>query len=93
MSVPVEIVKALVLPAEKLITAVQSAIGKIYEPHYIKKMAQAKAQKIELLGNAVRNNSDLSIVISDKKIKIKTRYSGVKLFCRNPFFSFLYNSI
>jgi len=73
MSVPVEIVKALVLPAEKLITAVQSAIGKIYEPHYIKKMAQAKAQEIELLGNAVRNNSDLSIVISDKKIKIKNK--------------------
>lgn len=73
MSVPVEIVKALVSPIEKLVVAVQSAIGKIYEPHYIKKIAQAKAYEIELLGNAVRNNSDLAITVNGEKLKIKNK--------------------
>lgn len=37
-----EVVQALVSPAEKLIEAVSGAIGKAYEPHHIKYGKQKK---------------------------------------------------
>ncbi len=57
-----EIVNAAVGPANKLIDAVTSAIGKAYEPKYVRKMAEAKAYEIKVIGEELRNNADLPIV-------------------------------
>lgn len=57
-----EIVKALVKPTEKLIDAVQGAIGKAYEPRHKRKMADATAYEITTIGQAMRENSDIPIV-------------------------------
>lgn len=71
MSIPVEIVKALVSPAEKLIVAVRSAIGKMYEPYHLKKVAEAK-QYERLLDIAEHGEYDL--VVKGRKIKLKDKY-------------------
>ena len=62
MGNPVEIVKALVSPVEKLIDAVQSAIGKAYEPRHIRRIADAKAYEIAKIGQAMRETGDIPIV-------------------------------
>lgn len=56
-----DIISAVVSPANKLIDNVSAAIGKVYEPHYKIKMAKAEAKQIELIGEALRNNTDVSI--------------------------------
>ena len=61
MSDMLDVVKTFVSPCEKLITAVQSAIGKAYEPRYVKRMADAKAYEIAAIGQAMRDNSDIAI--------------------------------
>lgn len=81
MSNVVDIVKALVSPAEKLIDAVQGAIGKIYEPHYTKKMAIAEAKGISLISQAIRENGDMSIIYKSDKLTIKNKY--VKHYLQN----------
>lgn len=67
-----ELVQALVSPAEKLIDAVSGAIGKAYEPKYIKKMADAKAYELKLISDTVRNNSDVPIVYDSTGVSIDT---------------------
>ncbi|MGN0594837.1 MAG: DUF2806 domain-containing protein [Hominimerdicola sp.] len=68
-----EIVTALVSPVEKLMDTVSEAIGKAYEPHHLKKMADAKAYEIETLGNALRNNCDMPIVYNaDGSVQVDT---------------------
>lgn len=57
-----KIVTAAVEPANKLIEAVTGAIGKAYEPRYIRKMADAKAYEIKTISDELRNNADLPIV-------------------------------
>ena len=44
-----------------MIDTISSALGKIYEPHYIKKMADARAYEIEKISNIVRDNCDLPL--------------------------------
>lgn len=68
----VELVKALVSPTEKLIDAVSGAIGKAYEPHHIRKMADAKAYELRQISEAVRNNSDVPIVYDSTGVSIDT---------------------
>lgn len=67
-----EVVQALVSPAEKLIEAVSGAIGKAYEPHHICKMADAKAYELKTISDAVRNNSDVPIVYDSTGVSIDT---------------------
>lgn len=57
-----EAVKALVSPCEKLIEALQSAIGKAYDPRYVRKMADAKAYEIKRISMALSESSDIPIV-------------------------------
>lgn len=57
-----EMVQALVSPAEKLIEAVSGAIGKVYEPKHIRKMADTKAYELQVISDTVRNNSNVPIV-------------------------------
>ena len=67
-----EIVQALVSPTEKLIDAVSGAIGKAYEPRYVRKMAEAKSYELKLIADAVRNNSDVPIVYDSTGVAIDT---------------------
>lgn len=62
-----EIVVAAVEPAKKLIDAVSRAIGKAYEPNHIRKMADAKAYELSVIGEKLRNNSDLPIIYDSSK--------------------------
>lgn len=67
-----EMVQALVSPAEKLIEAVSGAIGKVYEPKHIRKMADAKAYELQVISDTVRNNSDVPIVYGSTGVSIDT---------------------
>ena len=61
MGEALEIVKTLVSPTEKLTNSVKNAIGIMYEPRHIKKMADAKAYEINTIGKALRENNDVII--------------------------------
>ncbi len=61
MGKSVEIINAIMTPANKLLDAVTSAIGKAYEPRHIRKMAEAKAYEISTIGQALRDNVDIEI--------------------------------
>jgi len=50
-----ELIKAASLPACKLIEAIENAIGKAYEPRYIRKMADAKVYEIKAISDELRN--------------------------------------
>lgn len=69
----VEIINALNQPTQRLINAVSGAIGKVYEPHYKKRMADAEAYEIEKIGNTIRANCDMPIVYNpDGTLQIDT---------------------
>ena len=72
MSTAVEIIKALVSPANKLIDSVTAAIGKAYQPRHVRKMAEAKAHEIELVSKAMRENADVPIVYAKGEISVST---------------------
>lgn len=57
----VDAINALNQPAQKLIDTVSAAIGKVYEPRHIRKMADAEAYRINTVSEAMRNNCDLPI--------------------------------
>lgn len=67
-----DIVQAMVSPVEKLIETVSGAIGKIYEPRHVRKMAEAKAYELKLIADAVRNNKDLPVVYNTNGFSIDT---------------------
>ena len=62
MSKVIEAIKTFVEPANKLIDAVSSAIGKVYEPTHVKRMANAHAHEINVIGKALSENADIPIV-------------------------------
>lgn len=72
MADALEIAKVLVSPCEKLISATQAAIGKLYEPRYNKRMADAKAYEIQQVGKALAENSDIPIVYDKGSITMDT---------------------
>lgn len=80
MSNPVaEVVTALVKPAEKLIGAISKGIGALYEPHRIKKLADAEAYKIKTIGQALSENSDLPVKYNNGKISADlTEYENLQ---------------
>lgn len=72
MSEAIEVAKALVSPCEKLISATQSAIGKAYEPRYLKRMADAKAYEIRQISQALSESSDVPIVYDKGDLTMDT---------------------
>lgn len=72
MGEALEVAKVLVEPATKLIDVVQSAIGKAYEPRYIRKMADARAYEIATVSSAMREASDIPIVYSKGELSLDT---------------------
>lgn len=67
-----ETIKVLVSPAEKLLDTISGAIGKVYEPTNIRKIADAKAYEINVIADAIRNNVDIPIVYDSTKVAIDT---------------------
>lgn len=67
-----EIIRAFASPVEKLIDAVSGAIGKVYEPRYIRKRADAKAYEIQVISETVRNNSDVPITYDSQEVSVRT---------------------
>ena len=67
-----DVVRDIVSSSEKLIDAVSGAIGKAYEPRHTRKLAEAKVHEINVIAEAVRNNSDLPIVYNSKGVSIDT---------------------
>ena len=72
MGEALEIAKVMVEPATKLIGAVQSAIGKAYEPRHIRRLADAKAYEISAIGQAMREASDIPITYKKGDIELDT---------------------
>lgn len=68
----IEAAKALSKPAEKMIDAVQCAIGKAYEPRHIRKMADAKAYEIKTVSDALAENSNIPICYEKGDIRMNT---------------------
>jgi len=60
--------KALASPVEKLIETVAGAIGTLYEPLYVKKMAEAKAREFEIIGESLRKNRDIGFLYENGSI-------------------------
>lgn len=56
-----EVAGKLAAPLEKFITTISDGIGKVYEPRYIKKMADAEAYKIDKMAETMRKNWDMQI--------------------------------
>lgn len=57
----VKIIEAIVSPVNKLIDAVNGAIGKVYQPRHIRKLADARAYEINVVSQALRYNADVPI--------------------------------
>lgn len=72
MSDAVELVKVLVSPTEKLIDAISRGVGKLYEPHHIKKMADAKAYEISQIGTALTDYSEIPTIYDSGNILMDT---------------------
>lgn len=69
----VDVIDSLNQPVQKLMDTISGAIGKVYEPHYKRKMAEAKAYEIEQIGNAIRNNCDMPIIYNiDGSLQVDT---------------------
>lgn len=56
-----DFIKAMNEPICKLIDALKTGIGVLYEPTHLKKMADAESYRIEKIGESIRNNADLPI--------------------------------
>lgn len=67
-----EIAKALVQPTVKLMDLVSGAIGKAYEPRHKRKMADATAYEIGVIGQAMRNAADLPVVYNQEGVAINS---------------------
>ena len=64
----VDVVNAFTKPLTKLMDSVKGAIGKVYEPRYKRRMADAKAYEIDKIGEALRNNSDVLITYNNGNV-------------------------
>lgn len=65
-----DMVTALVSPANKLLDIVSNMFGKAYEPRHIRKIADAKAYELTVIGEAIRANSDLPILYDKSAVTI-----------------------
>lgn len=55
-------------PLTKLVETAAVGLGKLYEPTHIRRMAKAKADEINLIGEAIRQNPELPIKYEDGKL-------------------------
>ena len=57
----VEVAKVMVQPAMKVLDMLDRAIGIVYKPHHMKKLADAEAYKVRTVGSAISETGELSI--------------------------------
>lgn len=67
-----EIAKVLVEPTMKLLDMCGNAIGTAYEPRHKRKMADASAYEISVIGEAMRNAADLPVVYTQDGVAINS---------------------
>ena len=67
-----EIAKVLVSPCEKLMTMVGNAIGTVYEPRHIRKMADAHAYELSTVGAAMREFADIKTTYENGSVALFT---------------------
>ena len=72
MSEIVEGIKALVHPCDRLIKVVHETVGKMYEPRYIRRKADAKAYEIQKISQALSDSSDVPIVYDKGDLTMDT---------------------
>lgn len=72
MGEALEIAKVLVAPTTKLIEMVGQAIGTVYEPRQKRKLADATAYEISVIGEAMRNAADVPIVYDKNGVAINS---------------------
>ena len=72
MGEALEVAKVLVEPTMKLLDMVGGAIGTLYEPKHKKKMADATAYEINVIGEAMRSAADLPIVYDQNGVVINS---------------------
>lgn len=72
MGEALEIAKVLVEPTMKLIDLVGGAIGTAYEPRHKRKMADATAYEISVVGQAMRNAADLPVLYNQDGVAINS---------------------
>lgn len=61
-----------VSPVEKVIESITGAIGKAYEPRHMRKMAEAEAYRLNKIGEAMRENCDIPIVVNSEGASLST---------------------
>lgn len=67
-----EIAKVMVQPTMKLLDMCGSAIGTVYEPRHIRKLADAEAYKIKQLGAAITDTANLPVAYENGNISMST---------------------
>lgn len=67
-----EIAKVMVQPTMKLLDMCGSAIGTVYEPRHIRKLADAEAYKIKQLGSTITESDNLPIAYENGNISMST---------------------
>ena len=72
MGEKLEVAKVLVEPTMKLLDMVGGAIGMLYEPKHKRKMADATAYEINVIGEAMRSAADLPIVYDQNGVVINS---------------------
>ena len=72
MGEALEIAKVLVSPTMKLMDMIGGAIGTAYKPRHKRKMADATAYEIEVIGDAMRKAADLPIVYDQNGVAINS---------------------
>lgn len=68
-----EIAKAMVSPINKMIECISGAIGKIYEPIHIKRMARANAVAVKTMQEAIEASSELAQAYNNGLIQIDNK--------------------
>lgn len=68
-----EIAKAMVSPINKMIECISGAIGKIYEPIHIKRMAKANAVAVKTMQEAIEAKSELAQAFNNGLIQIDNK--------------------
>ncbi|MDE7297101.1 MAG: DUF2806 domain-containing protein, partial [Clostridia bacterium] len=68
-----EIAKALVSPANKLIDCISGALGRIFEPIHIKRMAKANAFALKTMQEAIDSNPELAQAYDSGLIQIDNK--------------------
>lgn len=67
-----EIAKVMVQPAMKLLDMCGNAIGTVYEPHHIRKLADAEAYKIRQLSATITESDNLPVSYENGVISMST---------------------